>query len=305
MKAYSWALCSSMTNDPNICVLDDGAQKIFYNKYRHTFNVEQPSSVTVVDSPKPVVPNDSTIFSYFEITDCNNVVTNEFIEPLVSHLRHPLAKCQQPFYAGAKRPYLTVARSWLVPSPSIPTTQKAYYFDAGSTNWLARDLGSSNSGDSLGGSSLAYFTTVFGRHGINFDMIEAWEGSTSPKDFYDTVPADYKDRTIYHNHWVAHDPSTDPFVPTIIREKMEKEYYVVFKLDIDSKDVETKIVDHLLSSDNDDLDYVDEFIWEHHVNNYLMNPNWGDTVDTTKDIRDSYEYFLRLRRLGVRAHSWV
>lgn len=307
MEKYTWALCSSMTNDPSVCVLDDGAKKIFYDRNQHTFKVEQPSSVTVIEPPKAVVPDDPSIFSYFEVRGCDGLVTREYIEPLVSHLRHPLAKCQKPFYPGPKRPYLTVARSWLVPPPSISSEKKAYYFDAGATNWLARDLGSTSSGDSLGGSSLAYFTTVFLRHGIHFDVIEAWEGSTSEGDFYDTVPADYKDRTIYHNEWIATDQgdAAKPFVPTVIREKTNKDDYVVFKLDIDSKDVETKIVDHLLSDDNDDLEWIDEFIWEHHVDNYLMNPNWGETVDTTKDIRDSYEYFLRLRKLGVRAHSWV
>lgn len=50
--------------------------------------------------------------------------------------------------------------------------------------------------------------------------------------------------------------------------------YVLFKLDIDSKKVEAAIVDYLLSDTNDDLDYIDEFLWEHHVDNYLMSTSW-------------------------------
>ena len=46
---------------------------------------------------------------------------------------------------------------------------------------------------------------------------------------------------------------------------------MLFKLDIDSKEVEAAIVDYLLSDTNDDLDYIDEFLWEHHVDNYLMS----------------------------------
>ena len=39
---------------------------------------------------------------------------------------------------------------------------------------------------------------------------------------------------------------------------------MLFKLDIDNGPVEKGTVDHLLSDDNDDLDWIDEFVWEHH-----------------------------------------
>lgn len=94
-------------------------------------------------------------------------------------------------------------------------------------------------------------------------------------------------------------------MPTVIREKTRKEDYVLFKLDIDNGPVEKGTVDHLLSQDNDDLDWIDEFVWEHHVDNYIMDPWWGDTIDKSLTIADSYQYFLRLRQRGVRAHSWV
>ena len=64
-------------------------------------------------------------------------------------------------------------------------------------------------------------------------------------------------------------------------------------------------MEYLLSDDNDDLSYIDEFVWEHHVDNYLMAFAWKRSQDMTKSIADSYEYFLRLRHKGVRAHSWV
>ena len=81
--------------------------------------------------------------------------------------------------------------------------------------------------------------------------------------------------------------------------------YVLFKLDIDSGHVEKGTVDHLLSDDNDDLEYIDEFFWEQHVRNYIMAPAWKDTIDKSLGIADSYQYFLRLRQKGVRAHSWI
>ena len=80
---------------------------------------------------------------------------------------------------------------------------------------------------------------------------------------------------------------------------------MLFKLDIDSKEVETAIVEYLLSDTNDDLDYIDEFLWEQHVDNYLLGKHWKQTMDMTRSIADSYDYFLRLRQRGVRAHSWI
>lgn len=124
------------------------------------------------------------------------------------------------------------------------------------------------------------------------------------------------------------DAGAGPFLPAEIEDKLSANDYVVFKLDIDAPDVENRIVDYMLGWHNVGL--VDEFLWEQHVTNYLMASRWkGSQVlfetmpnaanelpppqpadtnilqDATKSIADSYNYFLRLRKLGVRAHSWV
>ena len=112
-------------------------------------------------------------------------------------------------------------------------------------------------------------------------------------------------RTHYHQQWISSTPSRTPFIPTIIRNTAKKSDYVLFKLDIDNGPIEKGTVDHLLSDDNDDLEWIDEFLWEHHVDNYIMGRWWGKAVDKTMSIADSYAYFLKLRQKGVRAHSWV
>ena len=314
MKKFMTALCSSATNDPKWCALDDSGAKIFYNKEANLYTNKRPMSVRNIHAPRPVVPRDEEIFSFFTATtrccsrmsnstrgNCTYERRREYIEPLVSHLRHPLAKCQKPFYYGRKRPWLTTTRCFVVPPPPslvsslVDAGAKFYYFDAGATEW--------NSTKKLGGSSLEYFTSVFGRHGIDFDLVEAWEGSAAGNFFEKSIPDVYKNRTIFHHEYISTTPGKAPFVPSIIKERARKDDYVVFKLDIDSKAVETAIVEFLLVSE--DLDWIDEFIWEHHVDNYLMNPNWANTIDETKDIRDSYAYFLKLRKRGIRAHSWV
>jgi hypothetical protein len=173
---------------------------------------------------------------------------------------------------------------------------KKFYFDAGASRW--------SSGE--GGPSLSFFTQVWQRHGIDFNHIECWEGTTKPEKFYSTVPSEFRDRTHYNQQYIASSPNsgTDPFVPSVIKSMAKKEDYVLFKLDIDSGNVERGTVEHLLSND-EDLAYIDEFLWEHHVEgNYLMKPSWKNSTDDMS-VHDSYQYFLRLRQKGVRAHSWV
>ena len=284
LRAFMNATCSALT-DTAWCLLDDSVHQLWYNTKTGTLSKTKPRTIRHVDAVSAVHPTDANIFSRFEWPDGRV----EFIEPLVSHLRHPMMHCGD---GNA----LFVDRSYVIPPPNL-IAAKSYYFDAGASSWSS----------GAGGPSLSYFTTVWERHGIEFDQIEGWEGSTTPANFYKTVPPKYRDRTHYHQQWIASSPDqTAPFVPTVIRRTADKEDYVLFKLDIDNGAVEKGTVDHLLSDDNDDLDWIDEFVWEHHVKNYIMQPmGWGNSIDTSMSIADSYQYFLRLRQKGVRAHSWV
>ena len=282
LKAFMNATCSART-DTAWCLLKDSVHKLWFNTKNGTLSKTKPPTIHHVDPVTKVHPMDADIFSRFEWPDGRV----EFIEPLVSHLRHPMMHC-------GDGDALLVDRSYLIPPPNA-IAKNAYYFDAGASSWSK----------GKGGPSLSYFTEVWGRHGIHFDHIEGWEGSTTPTDFYKTVPTEYRARTHFHQQWIASSSNKDPFVPTVIRQTTNKEDYVLFKLDIDNGPVETGTVDHLLSDDNDDLDWIDEFVWEHHVDNYIMRRWWKGSWDKSLSIADSYQYFLRLRQKGVRAHSWV
>ena len=65
--------------------------------------------------------------------------------------------------------------------------QRMYHFDAGAS--------SLNVG--LGVASLDCFTTLWARHGIDFDFVEAWEPTTDPQRFFKTVPA----------AWISREPA--------------------------------------------------------------------------------------------------
>ena len=141
---------------------------------------------------------------------------------------------------------------------------------------------------------------------MRFDGVDAWEGSGSVEEFERSVPEPWKGRVHFHKQWISSDPSGDPFIPSVIKARARVDDYVLFKLDIDSGDVERGTVDWLLHPAHDEVDFIDEFVWEHHVDSVYMNMHWkAEAQDRDLSIEDSYYYFLRLRRRGVRAHSWV
>jgi len=286
--------CSAHTDTP-WCLIDDGVQQLWYHTVDGRVQAgkvwgqsawPRPPEIRTVSRIRPTSPARSNVWSWFERKNVRTgEVSFEYIEPLVGHLRHPLALC------GAYGKEFLVDRSYVL--PGVPGTRKAYLFDAGASSW--------NQGS--GGPSLSYFAETWKRYGFDWVHIEAWEGSTAKEDFEKTVPLGWRAKTRYHNQFISTQPSIQPFVPSVIEATAKKEDYVVFKLDIDSKKVETAIVDYMMTWEH--LALIDEFLWEQHVDNYLMAPYWTSSQDMSKNIADSYHYFLRLRRRGVRAHSWV
>ena len=277
--------CSARTNTP-WCLIDDSVHQVWFHTGNGRVAKSKPPEIREVTKISASSPFNRKVWSRFEHKNTETgEITQEYIEPLVSHLRHPLARC------GPYGDIFLLDRSYVLPGWSKGSKKRL--FDAGSSSWFS----------GAGGPSLSYFAEFWKRYGFEWDSIEAWEGKTSAEIFKKTVPSEWKQKTTFHNQFIKTNPNETPFVPEIIRQKTTKNEYVVFKLDIDSKAIETAIVDFMLKWE--DLDYIDEFIWEHHVNNYLMARYWRNSQDMTKTIADSYKYFLRLRKLGVRAHSWV
>lgn len=313
VRAFMKTTCTHQYEGTPWCTVDDGTgekRRFWFNLDTNKVSREDPPDLPpsgftswsqVFESRSPVKPfapeelesNNEVpmVFSRFDfVDDFTGKQYSEYIEPLVSHLRHPLSACYQ------KASYTT--RSYIIPPPGKSLSDKdskKFYFDAGASRW--------SSGE--GGPSLSFFTDVWKRHGIDFDHIECWEGTTKPEMFYASVPEEFKKRTHYNQQYIASSPDKkEPFVPSVIKSLAKKNDYVMFKLDIDSGNVERGTVEHLLSHPQD-LAYIDEFLWEHHVEgNYLMKHAWKNSTDDMS-VHDSYQYFLRLRQKGVRAHSWV
>lgn len=231
----------------------------------------------------------------------------EYIEPLVAGLRHPLARLH---YGGLGSPNKVLDfRGYLLPPPPPrqpshqEASQRRIYLDAGASQWSS----------GLGGPSLSYFSSAWKRQGLELTEIYAYEPTTTVEAFEKTVPEEYKARTKFWQTYIASSPESatpdQPFLPLYIKEtlKAQPEDYVLWKLDIDSPDVEDGSIQYLL--EHHDKIHVDEIAWEHHIKDHpVMGKIWkmgGGPAPADVTLRQSYDCFLQLRQRGIRAHSWV
>lgn len=282
------------------CKIDDAWAPIWYDTatrgktpmllFRKPINLT--TDVPTLHPVRPSSMNEHVMSKFVFEDETTGEQYVEYIEPLVAALRHPLTHC----FRFPTR--FSLSRSYLVPPPQINTAANKLYFDAGASSW----------GIGPGGPSLHYFWQVWKRHGIDFDHVYAYEMTTTEKEFYETVPDhDTRKKVHYKQCAVSSDPDIDteeqPFLPKLIkRVASSKDDYVLFKLDIDSPEVEARNIDFILQ---DDDNVIDELAWEHHVDgNYLMLGQWGN-ITTHMSLLESYQYFLKLRQKGIRAHSWV
>eukprot|EP01138_Halocafeteria_seosinensis_P016259 gb/GECG01016589.1/.p1 GENE.gb/GECG01016589.1/~~gb/GECG01016589.1/.p1 ORF type:complete len:105 (+),score=12.11 gb/GECG01016589.1/:1-315(+) len=92
---------------------------------------------------------------------------------------------------------------------------------------------------------------------------------------------------------------TNPW--TWVKELVKPEDFVVVKLDIDTPSVELPLVNQF-QNDTELQTLVDEFFFEKHHNHWQMNPHFHGKVQG--DLALAYEMLHRLRKSGIRAHSW-
>jgi len=318
-------LKSTCTNDfkapySNWCMIDDEMHPLYFNTENHDkieYHWEAsaypglfwtgPEDVSLISDDQPTrvidpTPDMEHVFSKFVFLDeTTGEEYTEYIEPLVSHLRFPLSKCEEDktskwhdilYSRGLEY------RGYVIPPVGVRNKRKLY-FDAGASNWSKVSKGS----------SLQYFYHMWKRQGIEWDHIYAYEMMTTPDDFFNTVPEEHKDLVTYQQCAVSSAPEEDsgdhPFLPYEIRRKANADDYVLFKLDIDSYGIEVGTIEHII---NDPTSFVDEVVFEHHVSgNYLMRPEWGNIEGGGGDVSllDSYNLFLRMRMKGIRSHSWI
>jgi hypothetical protein len=239
--------------------------------------------------------NKSYVYSRFEYKNsCTQERYSSPIEPLAGPLRHPR------LCAPGWRDPDVIRRDWLVIDPWLPrltlsNRHKRIYVDAGSSTWF---------GDAVMGSSQVWFWSLFARWCAPFTSIHAWEKKVfAPERVFRHIPAMIRP----NYHWYNIPATTgaedgDNPLFHLLKVAVPQDY-VLFKLDIDHNPTEEKIVDLMLANSTM-LSLIDEFFWEHHVVFPAMQRAWGLLPDM-KDQGTTIELLTKMRRAGVRAHSWV
>jgi len=223
---------------------------------------------------------------------CKPGMRPQLLEPLAGILRSPRAYCKTSYrgtYNGLSD------EDWFVTGDDSLSQPggTARLYDAGATRFkdvLLRMLGH------------------YERRGVVFDEVYAWEYKKHGVEFYwNGTPAEIRRKwegrlTFYDGVGVTADANSVHNPVSLIHRNCKPEDFCVFKLDIDTPRLEVALVKQLLAAPFKTAASLDEFFFEHHVANKWMERFWGHNLKET--VHDSYEYFSRLRELGVRAHSW-
>ena len=179
---------------------------------------------------------------------------------------------------------------------------------------LLFDLGASRWAVGPGGGSLRWMVQTYRRRGILFDRILAWEAANSTgRQIFEYMPHQALDAISYYNVPVDSAPNAWNNPLRTLRAIAQPLDFVVLKLDIDPcQSLEESLINQILA-DEHLASLVDELYYEHHVHlTPMVDKGWGEGLRhdcagraTEQTMRTSYDIFQRLRRQGIRAHSWI
>eukprot|EP00906_Rhabdomonas_costata_P023798 RCo034277 len=253
--------------------------------------VSQRAQAGASTAAKTDVPShaDEVLSLFVHLDNCTGTHVVSPIEPLVGFLRHPFLHCKRgPLHVDDKS-YL------VIPAVSEVDPGQRLFFDAGAGTYAMGD----------GGPSQQWFAETFSRMGLRPDRYFAWEASVIPSlEIWADVPAWLRPRMSYYNIPISPAPRSPDNILNFIRAVSVPQDFVVFKLDVDNSTVENAIIEQLLE-DPYLHTLVDELYWEHHTGMTPMREyGWGDGWGN-HTMASSYALFSRLRRAGIRAHSWV
>ncbi len=218
------------------------------------------------------------------------MVVEEFIEPLVGHMRHPLAlpACVPP----SGRAVNVQDRNYLMllgddhAAVRARHPGRAILIDAGTNKYA---------------SSLGYFVPTYAAAGIHFDAIYAWEATpANASQYWASVPADVMPRLHFYNAPVTPQPGSAMNPVDWIRDMYQPGDYIVFKLDIDNDAVESELIRQVLDLEGAE-DIIAEMFFEKHYSAADMKPHFGlPKTQYPAALRLMHE----LRVKGVRVHYW-
>ena len=303
LRDFLTLLCTARLMAPyqNWCVIDDGHTPLWFNTANtNTLDLtfERPVPLIIgIPPPETVTPSGpqhAHILSKLTFYDeANGETYDEYIEPLVGHLRFPLQKClhPSPVTPQYRNNYMSF-RGWILPPPPIVRGDNVLYVDAASASWESK----------RGGVSPQFVVDTWFRHGLEIDSISVFSKETTSTEFYEDVPADMVAKTTFKQCSLSGnlqgDSEDTPFLPRFINNLATVNDYVILKLDIGNMVGRYNHLAYLDSAEN----RVDELVWEHKSESMFLADR---LIETDMTLRQSYEIFFMLRQRGIRAHAWM
>ena len=219
----------------------------------------------------------------------HGVVVEEYIEPLVGHMRHPfgLSACVPPGEHAVDvqdRTYLMLLGDDHA-AVRARHPGRAILIDAGTNKYET---------------SLGYLVPAYEAAGIHFDAIYAWEATRHNASYWDAVPADVKPRLHFYNAPVTPEPGSAMNPVDWIRDLYQPGDYIVFKLDIDNDAVEGELVQQVMAMENAGGIIAEMFFEKHFMAADMMQYFGSPQTQYPAALRLMHE----LRAKGVRVHYW-
>ena len=292
--------CSIRTSD-GWCYFEDATHFVWYNsENRDTFEIyvnERPDSISVLPqmtNPRELSDPDGTVLSKFVFFDeVANEEYTEYIEPLVSHLRFPLAGCKPNLPLLAE---LTIGV--LSPGYLDRTNLRKIIYDYGSSDW----------------GRVHFILKEWGLYNTEFSEIISYStykaGEEAEDLFPKTVPRRERGRVFREYLELVDAPSEDPskvFIPEKITEEAVVNDYIILKLDTGNAVFKENLIQYIIEH-ADDL-HIDELLWvqnnpdNYNLQKYMeMHASFEDMSSTT--LGDTYRSLQALRYKGIRAHAW-
>ena len=263
--------------------------------FKTTSLIHNPPLGSVRCDLQPIQPPESIYsFSVYK-NNCTGETKKLYLEPLAGVLRHP-GTCHDERKWFLEKGYFLID-GWHTSRGVLPEGAKKLYFDLGASTW--------NSG--LGGASQGWFYSVFKSLCAEFDALFGWEFVVhQPANVFKEIPAELHYKYHWYNIPVNLDFSSPSHPFNMIRTLATPDDFVVLKIDVDTPSVELPLIQYMLAHP-DLLALVDEFFFEHHVvMEPLMGLGWGYAPTLVNGTpRDSIDLFTKMRKHGVRAHSWL
>jgi hypothetical protein len=285
------------------------AQKDQFNKSVTTLQYIISSQKTTARQPFSSEEYDALLSKMYYRYACSDssepeLLVSQYIEPLIGILRDPLTMCPSleiPPELVVDTTNSVLSKRFILLGPSAayqdfgkPVTSIVPWLSPPGSQTIVFDLGSSYF---VGG--VQWFYEYLRSNSLHLDRIIAFElTQIVPHTYWTQVPDDVIGLTTFINTAID---STGKFNPwNILKSIAKPEDYVLIKLDIDAFELETNLANQVVN-DTSISSLIDEMFFEMHVTINEMRPHWGSPPG---DLRDSYILFTKLRKLGIRMHSW-